>query len=653
MSSNPAVPEPTHIGRYEIVQKLGAGAFGTVFKAKDPELDRTVAIKTIRLEGLAASQASLDDLIARFKREARVAAKLKHPNIVGIYDTGTIPGNSYVVMEFIDGPGLDRVIKGSGKMAVERAASIGEQVANALDHAWRSEKLVHRDIKPANIMIEPGDHVKVTDFGIAKLMTGDTVDHLTATGSLLGTPAYMSPEQARGYELDGRSDLFSLGCILYEMVGGQRAFRGDNLTAIMFKILSEEPPSLRELDPTVSDAMLHIIGKALSKAKETRYQSGRELADDLHAITQPGFVPTLRSHETPTILVPPDAAPGDVPTLQSPPTAQSPATIGSQATRVAAPGAPPPLPPVPPTVLTPPTQRADAPPPIPKTPAAHAPQPSARPQPAAARRSGGGAGLVIGLGAAGVLLLAVLAAGAYFMLRKNAPAPPVAEVPPTTLAQAPPTTLASVTPTTAPAEAVPTPAPAPTSVPAARASTVPATAPPAPRVVAGAAPPATHPAPPQHAQPPAQAEPAAGDFSHLDEVPGDEGADGRAAGDALAQKYRSDGTSSYTTGRYRARPNIPRGITLQERPAVATLVYLNSVEQAYHGSNRKWGTLRELHDAGLLVLDVPVDAAGFRRARYGFKLTVESDGFRAEAVPQAPVGRSFVVDDTGKVRFLD
>jgi hypothetical protein len=261
----------------------------------------------------------------------------------------------------------------------------------------------------------------------------------------------------------------------------------------------------------------------------------------------------------------------------------------------------------------------------------------------------------VGLGAAGVLFLAVLAAGAYFALRKNAPAPPpVADVPPTTLAQAPPTTLASVTPTTTPAEAVPTPAAVATSAPPPRSSTVPATTPPASRAVASTAPPASHSTAPSHAaQPPAQGEPAPGDFSHLDEVPGDEGADGRAAGDALAQKYRSDGTSSYTTGRYRARPNIPRGITLQERPAVATLVYLNSVEQAYHGSNRKWGTLRELHDAGLLVLDVPVDAAGFRRARYGFKLTVESDGFRAEAVPQAPVGRSFVVDDTGKVRFLD
>ena len=130
----------------------------------------------------------------------------------------------------------------------------------------------------------------------------------------------MSPEQARGGAIDGRSDLFSVGCILYEMVAGQRAFRGDSITALLFKIITEEPPSLRELDPTVSDEMLRIIAKALSKAPETRYQSGRELADDLLAITRPGYVPTLRARETPTL--PPDAPPGDVPTIQSPPTAQ-------------------------------------------------------------------------------------------------------------------------------------------------------------------------------------------------------------------------------------------------------------------------------------------------------------------------------------------
>ena len=258
---------------------------------------------------------------------------MQHPNIVALCDIGTWEGLTYISMEFVDGVGLDRVIQGSGKMAIERAASIGAQIAEALDAAHK-QGVIHRDIKPANIMILPGDRVKVTDFGIAKVT--DSAEHLTVTGSLLGTPSYMSPEQARGGEIDGRSDLFSLGCILYEMLAGQRAFRGESITALLFKIITEEPPSLRDLDPTVSDAMLHIIGKALSKAKERRYQTGRELADDLLAITQPGFVPTLRAKETPTTLLPPDTPPAHVPTLQSPATALKEPTIASRATKGAA-----------------------------------------------------------------------------------------------------------------------------------------------------------------------------------------------------------------------------------------------------------------------------------------------------------------------------
>jgi eukaryotic-like serine/threonine-protein kinase len=652
VSSNSAIPEPTHIGKFEIEKVLGAGAMGKVYKARDPELDRFVAIKTIRLESLAASQASLDDLVARFKREAKVAAQLKHPNIVTIHEINSVPGNAYLVMEYIDGVGLDRVIKNSGKMAVERAAAIGMQVADALDYAWRGPKLVHRDIKPANIMVEPGDHVKVTDFGIAKLMTGDTVDNLTATGSLLGTPSYMSPEQTRGKELDGRSDLFSLGCILYEMVAGQRAFRGDSITALIFKIVTEEPPSLRELDPTVSDAMLHIIGKALSKAPETRYQSGRELADDLHAITQPGFVPTLRSREQATVLLAPDAPPADVPTLSSPATAQSPATLGSQPTRVSTrpPTIPPPIPPgVAPTVLTPPTAHAGAPPPIPKPPV----QPARGAASAPARRQGGGAGLIIGLVAFGLLLAALAVGAGLWMMRKSTVAPPaVAEAPTTTLAAAPPTTAAAQAPSTSPAEAPPSVPPAATTPPQ-HAATEPRTTPRvatntnSPATPAQTKPAATLPSGPGHAEPPA------GDFSHLDDIPGDDGADGRAAGDDVAKKFRNEGQSSYTNGKYRARPNVPHGVTLQERPAVATLLYLNSVEQAYHGRSGKWGSLHDLHAAGLLMLDVGLEQSGFKRAHYGFRLTVEPDGFRAEAVPQAPIGRPFVVDDTGKVRFLD
>jgi hypothetical protein len=154
------------------------------------------------------------------------------------------------------------------------------------------------------------------------------------------------------------------------------------------------------------------------------------------------------------------------------------------------------------------------------------------------------------------------------------------------------------------------------------------------------------------APPPAQTEPAGADFAHLDDLPPDE-PDGRSTGDALAQKYRSGGGGSYTTGRYRERPKVPRGVTLPERPAVATLLYLHTVEETYHRSHGRYGTLQQLKEAGVLALDVPLEAAGFKRMRYAFRLAVESDGYRAEAIPLAPVGRAFVVDDSGKVQLPD
>ncbi|HEY6548948.1 MAG TPA: serine/threonine-protein kinase, partial [Vicinamibacteria bacterium] len=261
-SSKPAIPEPTEIaGRYVIDRKLGAGAFGTVYKAKDKILGRMVAIKTIRLEGLAAQGAGLEEMLLRFTREAQVSATLKHPNIVTIHDLGNADGLSYLAMEFIDGVGLEKLIQ-AGRMSVERTASLGAQVAEALEEAHK-QGVVHRDIKPANIMVESRDRVKVTDFGIAKLT--ESADHLTMTGSLLGTPSYMSPEQARGGNIDGRSDLFSVGCVLYEMLAGRKAFRGESITALIFKIITEEPPPLREVAPDVPEPMLRIVEKALAK----------------------------------------------------------------------------------------------------------------------------------------------------------------------------------------------------------------------------------------------------------------------------------------------------------------------------------------------------------------------------------------------------
>jgi serine/threonine protein kinase len=650
-ASKPAVPEPTRIGKYEIVAKLGAGAFGTVYKAMDPELGRLVAIKTIRLEGLAASQASLDDLLARFKREAQVAAKVKHPNIVTIYEIGNAEGLSYISMEFVDGVGLDRVIAKSGRMSIERAAAIGAQVADALDYAWRQQKLVHRDIKPANIMIEPGDRVKVTDFGIAKAT--DSADHLTATGSLLGTPSYMSPEQARGGTIDGRSDLFSVGCIVYEMLAGQKAFRGETLTAIMFKIITEEPPALRTLDPTVTDEMLRIIAKALSKAPETRYQSGRELADDLLALTRPGFVPTLRAAETPTL--PPTMPPGDVPTIATPPTARAAATLSSAATTVRpstapAAGGPPPLPP---TVLTPPTRTE---PPKAAPPARPTKPPVGQP----ARRSGGGVALVVGLGAAGLLALAVVVGGGWYLFgRKAATTAPSPSPAGAGAVETPAPTPAAVADTTASAEAAASPAPSG----AAATDALPTSAPPSagtasrpgPRAAENAAPPgpaARPPVPPPFSSSSAPGGPPPGDYSFLDDVP-PETPDGRAAGEALAQKYGSGGSTSYSGTRFARRQRVPRGATPAERPAVATLLYLHSVEEAYHRKSGRYGTFRELAAAGLLRLDVRFDAERFQRARYAFNVTTSAEGYRVEAMPEGPVGRALLVDDTGFVRWQD
>jgi eukaryotic-like serine/threonine-protein kinase len=654
-SSKPAAPQPTQIaGRYEVVQKLGAGAFGTVYKARDARLrGRMVAIKTIRLEGLAASTASLDDLLKRFKLEADIAANLKHPNIVTIYDIGEADGLTYLAMEFIDGVGLERVIAGSGKMSVERAASIGAQVADALDFAHRNG-VVHRDIKPANIMIEPGDRVKVTDFGIAKAT--DSGEHLTLTGSLLGTPSYMSPEQARGATVDGRSDLFSLGCVLYEMLAGHKAFRGDSITALLFKIITEEPPSLRELDPTVSDEMLRIVARALSKAPENRYQTGRELADDLLAVTRPGFVPTLRSAGAPTL--PPDASPRDVPTVVSPPTVRPDVTIGSAAT-AARPGAtsstqpagaaPPPLPP---TVLTPSTVQA---PPAAAPPAARPPRPLAA---TPVRRQGAGAGLIVGLGLAAVLGLAVVVGGGYYLLGRK---PAAIEPSPTAVAATEPEGAAETAVPGATAEAAPTPATAappaaPTRPAPAGAGETVATARPAPP------PPVLPPSAPSSAAAPVPA-PGGDEYTFLDEPPSD-GPDGRAAGEALAQKYRSGGSTGYSTTRFSRRSQTPRGMTLPERPAVATLLHVHSAQEAFHRRNGRYGDLRELADAGLFFLDVPFDARGFRRAsrrtpgggpgaEYEFGLAVESDGYRMEATPRGPVGRALLVDDSGFVRLRD
>jgi hypothetical protein len=382
--------------------------------------------------------------------------------------------------------------------------------------------------------------------------------------------------------------------------------------------------------------MLRIIGKALSKAPETRYQTGRELADDLLAITRPGFVPTLRARETPTL--PPDTPPGDVPTISSPATAQSPPTIGSAATAAAAPT-------VAPTILTPGTART-GPPPLPAQTAAPPVRTPRPPVSTAPRRKGGGAGLIVGLGVVGLLFLALVLGGGWFMLRRGAATPAGPDV-----AQATPVPTASpVAPADAgasrPVEAVP--APVATTAPTRATAGGPAVVPARP---AGqdAAPPGSTAAAPV----PTQAEPAGGAFAHLDELPPDQ-PDGRALGAAAGRSYGQSGTSSFgTTRRFPARQRVPPGLTRAELPGAGALLYLHSVEEAYHRRHGRYATLGQLHDAGMLVLDVALDASGFKRRGYAFSLAVEPDGYRAEAVPLGGVGRALVVDDVGRVRFRD
>ena len=245
---------------------------GVVYQATDPNIGRTVALKTLRVDVHGMES---DEMLKRFHAEARNAGVLNHTNIVTIYDAQEIEGLFYIAMEFIQGQTLQELLK-LGSVPVEKIIDISRQVCAGLDYA-AARGIIHRDIKPANIMIQPDGTVKIMDFGIAKSAgTG-----MTSTGQVLGTPNYMSPEQVKGRTLDGRSDLFSLGVILYEMLTGERPFTGDNVTTIIYKIVNEQPPTPRDLDATVHPGLSAIVMKALAKNREERYQKGADLAADL------------------------------------------------------------------------------------------------------------------------------------------------------------------------------------------------------------------------------------------------------------------------------------------------------------------------------------------------------------------------------------
>jgi serine/threonine-protein kinase len=260
------------VGRYEIIEELGRGAMGLVYKALDPTIGRTVALKTMRLDvhGLET-----EDMLRRFKNEARAAGLLNHPNIVTIYDAGEHDGIFYIAMEFIEGITLHALLFEKRVLTPEEVIELSRHMCKGLDYA-HSNSIIHRDIKPANIMITPNGTVKIMDFGIAKSGGG-----VTNTGQVLGTPNYMSPEQVKGKTLDGRSDLFSFGVILYEMITGEKPFVGQNVTTIIYKIVNESPIAPRDLDVTVHPGLSAVVTKALAKSPDDRYQSGAELMADL------------------------------------------------------------------------------------------------------------------------------------------------------------------------------------------------------------------------------------------------------------------------------------------------------------------------------------------------------------------------------------
>ncbi|MGB7589977.1 MAG: PEGA domain-containing protein [Terriglobia bacterium] len=261
-------------GRYQIVSELGRGSMGVVYHGFDPVIGRTVAIKTMLTEGLTSQE--FREFKSRFQREAQAAGVLSHPNIVNVFDYGEDNGILYLIMEYLEGKSLEKLIEEQGMLPIETIIPMYDQVCGALDHAHQHD-IVHRDIKPANIMILDNGLVKVTDFGIAKMMSMG----MTQAGQVLGTPNYMSPEQVKGRQIDGRSDIFSLGIILYDLVTGEMPFGGQNITTVIYKIINENPIPPRELDATIHPGLSYVICKALAKNPDERYQTCRELADDL------------------------------------------------------------------------------------------------------------------------------------------------------------------------------------------------------------------------------------------------------------------------------------------------------------------------------------------------------------------------------------
>ncbi len=294
MRKAPKKDFPRSIGRYEIRKELGAGMMGVVYEAEDPDLGRTVALKTIRLS-LAGDARQRQEYERRFRAEAQIAARLSHPGLVVVHDTGRDPehGILYMALEYLHGRTLAELVAEKGRLEWREALRIVGRVAEALHYA-HGEGVIHRDIKPANIMVLDSREPKVMDFGIAKLETSQ----LTSTGQIFGTPLYMSPEQALGHTVDGRTDLFSLGSVAHTLMTGKPAFDAPTVPVVLARVAYYSPPPLSEVVGGLPAEVDYVVARAMAKAPSARYVDGKTLAEDIGDVLA-GRPPRHRAAWTP------------------------------------------------------------------------------------------------------------------------------------------------------------------------------------------------------------------------------------------------------------------------------------------------------------------------------------------------------------------
>jgi serine/threonine-protein kinase len=281
------------LGRYELVRVLGKGAMGIVYEGKDPNLDRRVAIKTVKVENLSEEAAA--EYEHRFRTEARSAARLQHPNIVSVYDSDRDDDIAFLVMEYIQGDDLKHHLDRGTRYSLEQSLKIIRDLLSALDYAHK-QGIVHRDIKPANLLIEPSGRVKLTDFGVARIQ--DSSEATRTQGSMVGTLKYMSPEQVQGQKIDSRADLFSVGVVLYQLLTDKRPFDGENDFSIIHQIIGHNPPPPSSIDPRLPTAIDAVVARALAKNRDERFATGRDFAAALQS--------AIRRAEDQTIVPPAD-----------------------------------------------------------------------------------------------------------------------------------------------------------------------------------------------------------------------------------------------------------------------------------------------------------------------------------------------------------